>query len=178
MTPTRIFPVDPKAYPENQHDNFVVVCQEDVKLQDLSPHLTEGYAMTKWVAEQMCTIAESRGLPVSVLRPGNMAGSSVMGVQNPDDLNYLLFQGMIATKCAPIFDTNYALDLTPVDFVARAVVYLVIYAPQKAMGQHFHLQSPQTPVALAQVAEWLHGLGYAMEGVTRDKWIKRIEARQ
>eukprot|EP00978_Attheya_sp_CCMP212_P029713 scaffold106490_cov51-Attheya_sp.AAC.2 len=76
MTPTRIFPVDPKAYPENQRDNFIVVCQEDVKLQDLSPHLTEGYAMTKWVVEQMCTIAESWGLPVSVLRPGNMAGSS------------------------------------------------------------------------------------------------------
>jgi thioester reductase-like protein len=131
--------------------------------------------MTKWVAKQMCTIAESRGLSVSVLRPGNMAGSSVTGVQNPDDLNYLLFQGMIAAKCAPIFDTNYALDLTPVDFAARAVVHLVVHAPQKAMGQHFHLQSPQTPVALAQVEKWLRGMGYAMEGVTRDEWIKRIE---
>jgi thioester reductase-like protein len=169
-----IFPVDPKAYPEKQRDN-VIVCQEDVELQDLSPHLTEGYAMTKWVAEQMCTIAESRGLPVSVLRPGNMAGSSVTGVQNPDDLNYLLLQGMIAAKCAPIVDTKYALDLTPVDFAARAVVHLAVHAPQKAMGQRFHLQSPQTPVALAQVAEWLRGMGYAMEGVTRDEWIKRIE---
>jgi amino acid adenylation domain-containing protein/thioester reductase-like protein len=170
-----VFPVDPKAYPEQQRDNLIVVCQEDVKLQDLSPHLTEGYAMTKWVAEQMCTIAESRGLPVSVLRPGNMAGSSVTGVQNPDDFNYLLLQGMIAAKCAPIVDTKYALDLTPVDFAARAVVHLAVHAPQKAMGQRFHLQSPQTPVALAQVAEWLRGMGYAMEGVTRDEWIKRIE---
>jgi thioester reductase-like protein len=112
---------------------------------------------------------------MSVLCPGNMAGSSVTGVQNPNDLNYLLFQGMIAAKCAPTFDTNYALDLTPVDLAARAVVHLVVHAPQKAMGQHFHLQSPQTPVALAQVAEWLCGMGYAMEGVTRDEWIKRIE---
>eukprot|EP00978_Attheya_sp_CCMP212_P036722 scaffold168693_cov20-Attheya_sp.AAC.1 len=60
---------------------------------------------------------------------------------------------MIAAKCAPIVDTNFALDLTPVDFAARAVVHLAVHAPQKAMGQRFHLQSPQTPVALAQVAE-------------------------
>jgi hypothetical protein len=82
---------------------------------------------------------------------------------------------MIAAKCAPLFDTNYALDLTPVDLAARAVVHLVVHAPQKAMGQHFHLQSPQTPVVLAQVAKWLRGMGYTMEGVTRDEWIKRIE---
>eukprot|EP00978_Attheya_sp_CCMP212_P036493 scaffold166012_cov65-Attheya_sp.AAC.1 len=170
MTPTRIFPIDPKAYPENQRDNFIVVYQEDVKLQDLSPHLTEGYAMTKWVAEQMCTIAESRGLPVSVLHPGNMTGSSVTGIQNPDDLNYLLFQGMIAAKCAPIFDTSkLCLGLDSGRFCGPCRCSFGRPCSAKAMGQHFHLQSPQTPVALAQVAERLRGMGYAMEGVTRDK---------
>ena len=64
-----------------------------------------------------------------------MAGSSTTGVQNPDDLNFLLLEGMIKAKCAPVVGTNYALDLTPVDFAARAVAELSVHAPQAAIGQ-------------------------------------------
>lgn len=164
-----IFPVEAEAYSTD-----VVECKEDVSLQTLAPHLTEGYAMSKWVAEQMCTIAESRGLPISILRPGNMAGSFETGAQNPDDLNYLLMRGMIATQSAPLIDTKYALDLTPVDFAAKAAVHLAIRAPQKAIGQRFHLQTPQKPVSLQSVVDQFQKMGYVMEPVSRDEWMKRL----
>ena len=98
--------------------------------------------MTKWVAERMVTVAESRGLPVSILRPGNMAGSSLTGISNPDDLNYLLIQGILDAGCAPLLDTTYALDLTPVDFAAKAVTQLAALSPHLIIGQRMHLQSP------------------------------------
>jgi thioester reductase-like protein len=168
-----IFPVDARAYDTVSEDKVLCV-KEDVDLQSLAPHLSEGYAMTKWVAEQMCAIAESRGLPVSVLRPGNMAGHSVTGIQNKDDFNYLSLQGMIEAKCAPIVDTQYALDMTPVDFAAAAVVELAVHAPQKVFGQRLHLQNPQAPVPLQKVVEWLRHMGYQIESVTREVWMQRI----
>lgn len=164
-----IFPVDANAYQERP-----ICVKEDVVLEDYAPHLTEGYAMTKWVAEKMCTIAEARGLPISVMRPGNMAGSATTGVQNPDDLNFLLIQGMISTGCAPTVDTNYCLDLTPVDYAAKAVVHLAVQAPQKAIGQRFHLQTPQKPVALIEIVEMLENVGYQLDAVTRDEFVERL----
>eukprot|EP00980_Cylindrotheca_fusiformis_P006886 scaffold1442_cov128-Cylindrotheca_fusiformis.AAC.7 len=173
-----IFPVEKDAYKLVDTANGIVHAKEDDPLESVAAHLDEGYAMTKWVAEKMCTIAESRGLPISVMRPGNMAGSTQTGAQNPDDFNFLLIQGMIHTKCAPIehvdSKNNYALDLTPVDFAASAVVQLAVNAPQSAIGQRFHLQTPQHPVPLTSVVAWLRDMGYEIEGVSREEWKQRI----
>ncbi len=54
--------------------------------------LSDGYGQSKWVAEQMCMQARSRGLPVSILRPGNMSPSSRTGVWNPSDFIFMLLQ--------------------------------------------------------------------------------------
>ena len=165
-----IFPVNASAYAARP-----VCVPEDVVLEDYAPHLKEGYAMTKWVAEKMCTIAEERGLPVSIMRPGNMAGSSLTGIQNPDDLNFLLLQGILATGCAPLLGTEYCLDLTPVDYAAKAVVHLAVQAPQKAIGQRFNVQNPQKPVALAEVVNILRKLGHDIESVSRQQFAARLE---
>jgi thioester reductase-like protein len=176
-----IFPVDAEAYPtKSTEENTIVHLKEDVDLDKFSPFLTEGYAMTKWVAERMCAVAESRGLPVSILRPGNMAGSSLTGLSNPDDLNYLLLQGILEAGCAPLVDTNYALDLTPVDFAAKAVCQLAAQSPHLVIGRRMHLQSPHKPVPLQKVVEWLNNerkttMGAtAIESVTRAEWMERI----
>ena len=172
-----IFPVDPKAYESDDRNNTYgpVHLKEDVNLDKFAPFLSEGYAMSKWVAEKMVTVAQSRGLPVSILRPGNMAGSSLTGISNADDLNYLLIQGILGSGCAPIVDTAYALDLTPVDFAAKAVAHLAVHSPHSVIGQRMHLQSPQKPVPLKNVVDWLNGsLGYSIEPVTREEWMKRI----
>ena len=168
-----IFPVTKEAYPVSQD---VVVVKEDVDLPTLERHVHgEGYAMTKWVAEQMCHIAGNRGVPVTVMRPGNMAGDSSTGIQNPDDLHYLLIQGMLETKSAPVLGTGYAMDMTPVDYAAKAAVHLVLKG--KSAHGPFHLQSPQDPVSLEKVLELLQEIGHGpFEAVTRDEWMKRIAA--
>jgi thioester reductase-like protein len=169
-----IFPVDAAAY-ENQAVDNIVHLKEDVDLDAFTPFLSEGYAMTKWVAERMCSVAEARGLPISVMRPGNMAGSSQTGISNADDLNYLLLKGMLEAGCAPVVDTNYALDLTPVDFAASAVAQLVVQSPHAVIGQRIHLQSPHKPVALKDIVQWLNeDMGYSLEEVTREEWMNRI----
>jgi amino acid adenylation domain-containing protein/thioester reductase-like protein len=174
-----IFPVDVQAYAGN--DGALVNCIEDWDLQDpaICENLSEGYSMTKWVAERMCTIAESRGLPISVMRPGNMAGSTTTAAQNHDDLHYLFIKGMLELQCAPDLDQgeSYALDLTPVDFAAKAVVQLAVQTPSRAIGQRFHLQNAQNPVLLKQVTEWLRQAGHTtLASVTRDDFFHKLQA--
>lgn len=169
-----IFPVDGDAYQRASNSSEIVHLKEDCDLGNYAPFLSEGYAMTKWVAERMCEVAESRGLPLSVLRPGNMAGSSQTGVSNPDDLNYMLIQGILEAGCAPLLGTNFALDLTPVDFAAQSVAQLVVRNPHLVIGQRMHLQSPQKPVSLTQVVAWLNGMGHSIKAVTRDEWLECI----
>jgi thioester reductase-like protein len=175
-----IFPVDVKAYSKSsKQEKATVHLKEDVDLDEFSPFLSEGYAMTKWVAERMCAVAESRGLPISILRPGNMAGSSITGISNSDDLNYLLLQGIFDTGCAPLVDMDYALDLTPVDFAAKAVTQLASQTPHLVIGQRMHLQSPHKPIPLKDVVKWLNQErkttgATAIESVTRAEWMERI----
>ena len=172
-----IFPVEAEAY--GAGEGTKVNLKEDVDLDNFTPFLSEGYAMTKWVAERMCAVAESRGLPISVLRPGNMAGSTATGRSNPDDLNFLLLEAILETGCAPIADTNYCLDMTPVDFAAKAVAQLSVESPQTVIGQRVHLQTPQKPVMLKEVIEWLNKEreqtgSKAIESVTRAEWMELI----
>ena len=47
--------------------------------------LTMGYSQSKWVAERLVKIAASRGLPVSIYRPGTITGDSRTGISNLDD---------------------------------------------------------------------------------------------
>ena len=208
-----IFPVTRAAYPSQQggggregseggsvgSDGSEVVCAEDTRLDaaGLRSNLTEGYSMTKWVAERMCGIAEDRGLPVSVMRPGNMAGSSRTGVQNPDDFVKIFLDGVIKLGAAPLLppaaggaagadaDANkgsgglggadgYAFDLTPVDFAAAALVKLAVDKPHRAIGRRVHLQNPAPPVTLGPVIEGLRALGHTIKAMTRAEWLQLL----
>ncbi|KAI9907854.1 hypothetical protein PsorP6_004103 [Peronosclerospora sorghi] len=55
---------------------------EVADLSKVSDQLDNGYAQSKWVSEKMCHEAAQRGLPVSILRPGNMSPSSFTGRWN------------------------------------------------------------------------------------------------
>lgn len=65
---------------------------EATDMSDQWKGLSDGYGQSKWVAEQMCMQARSRGLPVSILRPGNMSPSATTGVWNSSDFIYMLLQ--------------------------------------------------------------------------------------
>ncbi|CAN0078881.1 unnamed protein product [Laminaria digitata] len=65
---------------------------ESADMSEIWKELSDGYGQSKWVAEQMCMQARSRGLPVSILRPGNMSPSSTTGSWNKSDFIYMLLQ--------------------------------------------------------------------------------------
>ncbi|CAH0487502.1 unnamed protein product [Peronospora farinosa] len=118
---------------------------ENANLTELSDQLDNGYAQSKWVSEQMCHEAAHRGLPVSILRPGNMAPSSLVGQWNTSDFIYLLLKGCVSLGAVPD-RSDWYFDMTPVDYAARAIVHFAALRPVEALGQTLHIQNPSLPV--------------------------------
>jgi len=126
---------------------------------------TTGYAQTKWVAEQLTRIAQARGLPVSIYRAGRISGHSQTGICNTSDRLYRMIKGCIQLGCVP--DLDLILDMTPVDYMAQAIVYLS--RQTNSAGQVFHLSNPQ-PIHLRELAAWIRELGYPLETIPYETW--------
>ena len=125
-----------------------------------------GYAQSKWVAEKLVYIARSRGLPVCVYRPAEITGHSENGVWNTNDAVCRIIGGMIQLEKYP--KINFNLELTPVDYVAKAIVYL---SRLKRVFENcfYHLINPHIQ-SLQQFAQWMVDYGYPLEEVSYKKW--------
>ena len=127
--------------------------------------LTNGYAQSKWVAEKLIMAAGDRGIPTSIYRLGMISGDSQTGISNADDLIGRAIKGFIQLESAPELDLS--LNLTPVDYVSRAIVHLS--QQQTSLGKAFHLVNPQ-PLHLSQLVTEIKTFGYPIQQITHDKW--------
>ncbi|GMF32004.1 unnamed protein product [Phytophthora lilii] len=150
---------------------------ETADLSELSDQLENGYAQSKWVAEQMCHEAAQRGLPVSILRPGNIAPSSLTGQWNTSDFIYLLLKGCAGLGAVPD-RSDWYFDMTPVDYAARAIVHFAALRPVEALGQTLHIQNPSPPVksdAFFPFFTAAMGPSKALAAVEYAEWKRRLQ---
>jgi amino acid adenylation domain-containing protein/thioester reductase-like protein len=133
--------------------------------------LENGYAQSKWVAEEMVWEAIARGVPASVYRPGRIVWHSRTGALGSDDLFSRAIRACVQLAAVPALDTY--LELTPVDFVSRAVVHLGLQPD--ARGRAYHLFNRQF-VRLRHLLEWVRALGYPLEVISPDQWLARVHA--
>ncbi|AFZ24738.1 thioester reductase-like protein [Cylindrospermum stagnale PCC 7417] len=128
-----------------------------------------GYSQTKWVAEKLVKIARDRGLPVTIYRPPLISGDSKTGICNTHDFINLMVKGCLQMGAFP--DVDYMLDMSPVDYVSKAVVYL---SQQKSsIGKAFHLQHPQ-PVPLSALIDWIRSFGFSIEMIPYQQWQEKL----
>ena len=146
------------------------LCREDEDLDALADARPDGYGQSKWVAEKLVRQAAERGLPVTVYRPGNISGHSESGASNPRDLLTALLAASLRTGCAPRAE-GWKLEMTPVDFVAGAILHLA--DDPGAAGGTFHLVNPE-PVEADRVFGWLEEAGYPLERVPYAEWIEAV----
>jgi thioester reductase-like protein len=124
-----------------------------------------GYSQTKWVAEKLVKFASERGLPVTIHRPPLISGDSQTGICNTHDFINLMTKGCLEMGSFP--DVDYMLDMSPVDYVSKAVVYLS--RQKESIGKAFHLQHPQ-PVPLSFLVDWIRSFGYQIKMLPYDEW--------
>ncbi len=135
------------------------------ELPDSEAGFLHDYALSKWVAERNLRTARGRGLPVTVYRPGNISGDSQSGHWTPGDTLTRILRFASITGTLPSADI--ALDLTPVDFVARAI--LSLRGAKGAEQAAYHLASPRR-FTLVEIADWLEQAGLPVELVPLDAW--------
>lgn len=128
-----------------------------------------GYAQTKWVAEQIARIAQSRGLPISIYRAGRISGHRQTGICNTSDRLYRMIKGCIQLGAVP--NVDLVLDMTPVDYMAQAIVSLS--QQSHTSGQVFHLSNPQQ-MHLRDLANWIREFGYPLETLPYEAWHNRL----
>ena len=132
---------------------------------EYSQQLQGGYLRSKWVAEQLVVCARSRGLLTTIHRPATITGDSKTGSTNTDDFVCRMIKGCIQLGIAP--ETNGLLDLTPVDYVAKAIVH---FSKQKeSAGKAFHLVNTRS-MQFMEFMNWIRARGYALQVVPYVEW--------
>jgi len=100
--------------------------------------LNLGYDEAKWVGERCLLHAADRGLPVARYRPGEVGGDSLSGHCVTDHFLIACIKGFLQFGAFPELDIE--VDVAPVDYVARSMVYMAFY--RKPLGRAFHLTNP------------------------------------
>lgn len=115
------------------------------------------YGLSKWIAERHVHRAGEAGHPVAIYRPGLITGHTARGFGNADDYvhRYLL----ACARYGRYLDREERLDMTPVDYVSRAVVALLLDAPEG--GGVYHLCNVERSMTYAELGGALVEAGAA-----------------
>lgn len=132
-----------------------------------------GYFRSKYVAEHIVRLARERGIPVTIHRIGLIVGDSQNGCSNEDDFVARILLGCIQAGYGP--DITNSMDMTPVDYVAKAIAHLSLQ--QDSLGRVFHLLNP-VPITWGSIIDRVIEAGYPMVKLPFQEWVEAIEDYQ
>ncbi|MEO8972333.1 MAG: amino acid adenylation domain-containing protein [Ktedonobacteraceae bacterium] len=135
-------------------------------------YMRDGYAQSKWVAEKLVTIARARGVPCTIYRPGRITGHSLYGTWPTDDILCRRLKGCIQLGRIPTIVMSDLLEMTPVDYVGRAIVALS--RQQQSSGKTFHLCN-NSGVSVNELIKWINEFGYRIRQVSYAQWISALK---
>lgn len=131
-----------------------------------------GYTRSKWVAEKLMWIAQSRGLPITILRPGLVLGHSQTGITKTDDYPSRLIKGCIQIGCFPDL-VDQKEELIPVDYASRAIAHLT--RQPESIGQVFHLvPQPGQNIDLVTLFGLIQAYGYPLKKLPYTEWKEEL----
>ena len=85
-----------------------------------------------------------------------------------------MLKSWIELEAAPVFRFDET-DMTPVDYISRAIVHLA--GRKESLGKIFHLANPRR-VRLGQVADWMRTFGYRLKSLPYDSWLSELLTRR
>ncbi len=127
------------------------------------------YSETKWVSEKLVGIARQRGLKAAVYRPGDITGAA-NGIYEVNDMVSRMMVSIIQMKGIPF--ARYNFHMTPVDYVANALIY--ISRQDDCFGHAFHLINPK-PQSLQSVVRSIKACGYPVHPIPFPLWKRQIK---
>ncbi|WP_437755356.1 amino acid adenylation domain-containing protein [Sorangium sp. So ce1389] len=152
----------------------VQIVRESDDLERWADHLHTdmGYSQSKWVAEKLVSIARSRGVPVTIFRPGFITGHSETGAANVSDFASRMIKGCLEMGCAPDLP-DQSKEFVTVDYVSRAIVHLS--RRPEALGKAFHLvPAPSQRLDLNGFFDLLGSCGYPLVRLPYGRWREEL----
>lgn len=138
---------------------------------DLMP--AEGYARTKWVAEEMLRIARVRGVPSAVYRPAQIGGHTATGAVGGNDGLWHYIRACVEVGAVPHAGAGWTeVNVVPVDYVAKAYVRLALRP--ESIGGEFNLTNPAT-VRIHTIIDRIRAAGHRVESVPYEDWMRRLQ---
>ncbi|KIY63134.1 L-aminoadipate-semialdehyde dehydrogenase [Cylindrobasidium torrendii FP15055 ss-10] len=127
-----------------------------------------GYAQSKWVVEKLSEKAhEKTGLPVAVLRIGQMSGDSVNGIWNETEAWPLLFKSANTVGALPVVDEHPS--WLPVDYAGEAIVEIILNASKPA-ARVYNIVNPNTETNFEDMLDWIAEAGLEVTDVIHNAW--------
>lgn len=151
------------------YDNNRIIRSQDAADR---PEGMYGYTQSKWVAEKLLAIAQSRGIPTTIHRPAWVEGHSQTGACNQGDFLRSFIKGCLQLGFAP--DWQMPIDIVPVDYLSRAIVHLSTQAT--SAGQAYNFANPRA-IDWLQLVDWLNNYGYRLEKIPYTDWLSLIKAK-
>ena len=156
-------------------DATFTFCEHDFDVGQKFPLMT--YQQSKFVAEGLVRAATDQGLRWQIVRPGQIFGETntclyPQGETNVSGLFYDIFKTVTETGVA--FYSNVFFDVTPVDYVSRATVFLAL--SHKQYGRTYHLTNPDA-VTYTDVIKTVADQGYDIQFVSQEAYKELLLER-
>lgn len=139
-----------------------------------------GYAQTKWAAEVFLRSLGGKAGPITYHRLGLITGDSVTGKCADHDFLDLFVNGLSSLGCAPQVSDDISVDITPVDYAAKAVIKLSLAAMASSKFDTYHIANSKSLTLkrlLAAMQTINSGDGKGLEIVSPSQFQKQLLSR-
>jgi amino acid adenylation domain-containing protein/thioester reductase-like protein len=152
--------------PENYGQDEILLESDPL---DYYQGLVGGYRQSKWVAEKLVMQARDRGLPATIYRAARIIGHSQIGICNTEDIFSRIIKTCIQLGKTP--DVDWEDNLTPVDYVSQAIIYLS--AQEESIGKAFHLLNPQI-IRMNELFNLMRKLCHQLPQIPYTEWYLQL----
>ncbi|MFA8299969.1 MAG: thioester reductase domain-containing protein [Hyphomicrobiales bacterium] len=133
-----------------------------------------GYQQSKFESEILVRAAGSKGLKWNIVRPGDIYGDSQsgaypLGATTVSGIYYDMMRTVLETATAA--NANIFYDITPVDYVSRAIVMLTLR--HNHIYGTYHLKNPVV-IRFNELMEALKNLGLSIDLVDPDIYKQKL----
>lgn len=147
-------------------ENYVIA--EDIKVPEANSIFA--YLNTKWIAENAVREAGEKGVDVAIFRLPHISGDDKTGYFTKGDQFWIRLKALATLGKAP--DIDYRFYISPVDFVARALVYISL---TEFTGLNFYIPVSNNKTTWLTVSEAVRKNGYDVEIVKSEKWYEYVK---
>lgn len=145
------------------------VCTDPAAAMDM------GYAQSKWVMENLCLEARTKGVESSILRIGQMVFDTKKGIWNDKEAIPLMISGIEAIHAMPD-QSSQRVNWLPVDKAAQMIVALLHQRvrPRTAAGV-YHITS-KVDLPWKTVYDGLRSAGLEFDLVPPHEWLAKLQS--